>query len=817
MKIGLTKRLIFLAFLTIPTILVNNCLREQTPPARVLRYDKPAAFFEEALPLGNGRIGAMIFGTIPSEHILLNEETLWAGGPVDPRMNSDALGYLPQIRQALFDGDYPLADSLSRSMQGKFSESYLPLGDLFIDFDHGRDVEDYSRQLDLRNALASTQYRVGSVQYSRDVFVSYPAQLIIIRLAASQPEALNFALRFGSQLPFKTGKNENDQLIADGRGPIHAEPNYRGDIPEAIVYDKNPGGKGMRFQVRISILESDGIPEFSDNTLSVRRAKEALIGVSVATSFNGFDKDPGTEGKDLWAEWTKSHLQKVEGRSYGELKNSHVKDFQNLFNRVELFIGDNSQKELPLDLRLKQYREGRKDPDLESLYFQYGRYLLICSSRPGGIPANLQGIWNPHLRPPWSSNYTTNINAEMNYWPAETCNLSELHDPLLQFISLLAETGKITAETFFGCRGWCCNHNTDIWAMTNPVGDFGQGHPVWANWPLAGAWFCFHLWEHYDFSRDKEWLENYAYPLMKGAALFCLDWLVEGPDGYLVTAPATSPENLYLTPDGYRGAVSIGTTSDLALIRGLFNKVSDASEILQKDPELRKDLRDALGRLSPYRIGRKGNLQEWYYDWEDAQPQHRHMSHLIGLFPDNQISPLSTPDLAAACKKSLEIRGDGGTGWSKAWKICLWARLLEGDHAYKMLKTHLNYVDPSPETEYSGGGTYPNLFDAHPPFQIDGNFGGTAGIAEMLLQSHNGEIHLLPALPGAWPHGRIKGLRARGGYTVDQEWEEGQLSKAFIKPEFSGTVKIRYRDKTKKVNMKSGRTYRITFNVTGEI
>jgi alpha-L-fucosidase 2 len=777
-----------------------SCSRNKKPET-AFWFDKPAKYFEEAFPLGNGFIGMMVKGGVPSEDLILNESSLWSGGPVDPNMNPEAWKNLEPVRKALFSENYKLAQELVKKMQGKFSQSFAPLGNLKINFFHPDSVNDYKRNLDLSTGIATVDYSSDNKKFHREFFVSNPDRVAVIHLKGETPASLNFTLFSTSLLRYKT-LIENNDFIMDGVAPIHAEPNYNRNVPNPIVYDST--GSGMRFRMIARVVKTDG-KIFSDTSgVHVENATDAVIIMSIATSFNGFEKDPGLEGKDE-KKIASDILEKASVLPYNELKNRHITDFSGLFNRVSFSLNNASAPDLPIYRRLINYKDSVADPDLETLYFQFGRYLLISSSRPGGIPANLQGIWNPHIRPPWSSNYTANINSEMNYWPAEVTNLSETHAPLLQHIGNLSKTGAITARTFYNCGGWCCSHNTDIWAMTNPVGNFGNGDPVWANWSMAGAWYSLHLYEHFAFTCDTVWLKDYAWPLMKGAARFCLDFLVSDPEGYLVTAPSTSPENKFKMPDGFVGSTLYGGTADLALIKGIFDKILVVSDALKTDSAFAGEIRAAMKKLYPYQVGKKGNLQEWYRDWEDSDPQHRHISHLIGLYPDNQISPLITPELAAAAKRSLELRGDGGTGWSKAWKINTWARLLDGNHAYKMLRTHLNYVSPSPDTRYSGGGTYPNLFDAHPPFQIDGNFGGTSGIAEMLLQSQNSEIHLLPALPDVWKEGYIKGLRARGGFTVDQFWKNGRLTKATISPDNNGEVKIRYAEKTLTVKMLTGK------------
>ena len=772
----------------------------------VLWYNKPADYFEETLVLGNGKMGATVFGGVDSDKIYLNDITLWSGEPVNANMNPEAYKNLPAVREALKNENYKLAEELNKKIQGKNSESFAPLGTMVINNHHTGKAINYYRELDISKAISKVSYEMDGVKFTREYFVSAPDKIMIIRLTSSKKGALNFDINSNSLLQFKTVAKDN-VLSMNGSAPIHENPGYQ--VEPSFLLEKE---RGTRFTSLIKIKNTDGTITNSTSSLGLKNGTEALIYVSIATSFNGFDKNPATQGlndKTIALE----NLNKAFAKSFEKLKQSHIADYQKFYNRVELNLGKTEAPNLPTDERLLRYSEGKEDKNLEILYFQYGRYLLISSSRTLGVPANLQGLWNPYLNPPWSSNYTMNINLEENYWLAENTNLSEMHAPLLSFIKNLSVTGKVTASTFYGVnKGWAAAHNSDIWAMTNPVGQFGKEEPMWACWPMAGAWLSTHIWEHYIFSQDKKYLKNEGYPLMKGAAEFCMNWLVEDKNGNLITSPSTSPENRYITPDGFVGATLYGGTADLAMIRECFDKTIKASKVLNVDAEFRTKLETALSKLHPYQIGKKGNLQEWYFDWDDKDPKHRHQSQLFGLFPGDHITPLKTPELAKACQKTLEIKGDETTGWSKGWRINLWARLWDGNRSYKMYRELLRYVDPDgkkTEKPRRGGGTYPNLFDAHPPFQIDGNFGGAAAVAEMLVQSNENEIRLLPALPDAWESGSVKGICARGGFEIAMEWNTKTLKKVTVFSKNGGETTLICGDKKKAVTLKKGQKMEI--------
>jgi len=753
-----------------------------------LWYDRPAQVWTEALPLGNGRLGAMVFGGTNHEKIQLNECSLWSGGPVSKNPNPEAINYLKPIREALEKEDYALADEIAHKMQGYYTESFLPLGDLILDFDIDSMTTDYYRDLNITNATSLTKFKVGDTEYSRKMFISAPDQVMVLKLGSSEKNGLNFTAKIKSQIRSEIKGNSDNELVLSGRAPQHVDPSYLRGTENPVAYI-DEDCKGMRFELRMKILTMDGIISNLDSVITLSGASKATIILSAATSFNGFDKCPESEGADE-SQKALAYLEGAEGKDYETLYENHVEDYHNYFNRTKISLGDTTTTEVPTNERLLSYTNGAIDPGLEELYFQYGRYLLISSSRPGGLPANLQGVWNPHMRPPWSSNYTININAEMNYWPAEVCNLSEMHEPMIRTIQNIAKTGKSTASIYYGTRGWCAHHNSDIWATSNPVGDLGGGGPMWANWPMGGVWLCHDLWEKYSFNQDEAYLKNVAYPIMKGAAEFCLDWMVEDENGYLITSPSTSPENRFKTEHGIEASVSKATTSDMSLIWDLFTNLISAEEILAVDHDFKTLLIEKKKKLFPLQVGEKGNLQEWYKDWEDPEPHHRHISHLIGLFPGKQISPYSNPEFAAAARQTLELRGDEGTGWSKAWKINTWARLLDGNRSYKLLRELIHYTSEGGTNYSSGGGTYPNLFCAHPPFQIDGNFGGISGMAEMVLQSHNGFVHILPALPDSWSKGKIEGLKAQGGFEVSFAWENKLLTGLTIKSLTGNTLRL---------------------------
>ena len=740
--------------------------------AMQLWYDQPAHFFEESLPIGNGKIGALLYGGVDTDSLYLNDITLWTGQPVDRNEDAGAAKWVPVIREALFNEDYAKADSLQRHLQGHDSQFYQPLGMIYIKDNNPGTVSGYYRSLNLDSAISIVTYLRNGVQYTREYLASNPDKVIAVHLTANRNASINCNIALSSQVPHRV-KASNKQLTMLGH---------------AIGDEKN----SIHFCSILRVDHQGGTVTVSDSTLLLRDVDEATIYLVNETSFNGFDKHPVKEGADYLNKATDEAWHLVNC-TWPEIRERHIHDYRQYFSRVELTLdGMVYDSQRTTAQQLKDYTDKKeKNPYLETLYFQYGRYLLISCSRTPGVPANLQGLWAPQKWSPWRGNYTVNINLEENYWPAFITNLAEMAAPLDDFIQALSTNGSYTAKNYYGIHeGWCSSHNSDIWAMTNPVGA-KHGVPMWANWNLGGAWLVNTLWERYLFSQDENYLRNTAYPLMKGAAEFCMAWLVENPNkpGELITAPSTSPENEFITDKGYRGTTCYGGTADLAIIRELLTNTLQAQNILHLHPTEEEihtpyyiGLSYSLQHLHPYTIGHMGDLNEWYYDWDDTDFKHRHQSHLIGLYPGNHIS---NSQLLKACERSLELKGDETTGWSTGWRINLWARLKNGEKAYQIYRKLLTAVAPERDgtPNYShGGGTYPNLFDAHPPFQIDGNFGGTAGVCEMLVQSSaEHRIELLPATPSAWSSGKVKGICARGGYVVDMTWKEGRVVQAIIK------------------------------------